>query len=395
MKMSFATTSLLAGVALIAATAPVSTLAATKSIAYHGFSDGARTAYLIDWLPHGRARVVAGLGAGPGTITDDGNQKTIGFDIPLSELFEDVDECGLPIQTRHEVRQLVVRNLPAAVTQFVELGARINVGGCQDGLEVPFGSPSDSGVSLTRLAMSARPPMDDIVPGTQIAGFSEEGPQHPSGYLAEDVVTLLAGNGQFHRSGNVVPAALDADKWLVFSFPGFQRAYTRLAIDAKTGGESWLVADWAADSPQRVQDLLVVKPAAGAGFGDVKRASRVWDSGMFRNSEVLRSATHLYKDGTGERVTRRLGQDLETRDPIDAWEFDGLNIVQQRSTADGQLVHLRTWMPLRNQGSKVRWVLEEETRRLNDEPFPGIKPRVTFYIDTGKAVPPASVKASH
>jgi hypothetical protein len=389
MNMSCRSLGFAAGVALAVAALPASALAAAKSTAYFAFADGARTAYLIDWLPKARARVAARLGARTGTIAEDGGQKTISFDTPMSYTYEDVDACGLPIEKRYEFRQLIVRNLPAGVTQFVQLGAQVNVGGCQDGLTEPFGSPSDTGESLKRVAMSDRPPMTDMVPGVQIAGFSEEASQQPPGYVAEDVVTLSDGSASFQRTGSVVPATLGANGWLVFSFPDFQRAYTRLAVDTKTAGETWLLADWADSLPQRVEEVLVVKPVAGAGFGSVAQASRMWESGLFQNSVVLRSATHLYKSGTGERVTQYLDQDIESRDPIQSWGFAGVNLMQHRSTDDGWVVHTRTWVPLRNQGSKVRWVMENETRLFDGQPIPGIKPRVNFYIDTGKAVPPA------
>lgn len=372
--------------ALLAVAVPASAIAATRSYAYFAIGDGSSTAYLIDWLPKGRASVVAQIGAQAGTVSDDGTQKTITFDTPLSFSFDNFDECGLAIQQRHEVRQLVVRTLAAGTTQFVEMGAVVNVGGCQDGRAEPFGAPTDEGRSLKRMAMSARPAVADLVPGTEIAGFSEEATQPPGfASLTEDVVTLQSGSAQFHRSGTVVPAAFDANKWLVFSFPGFQRAYTRLVVDAKTGGETWLLADWAGGQPQRVEERLLVKAAAGAGFGTVAETSRMWESGLFINTQRP-FFFYFYKNGTGERVQKDLDLGTEVRLPV-TWGFDGLNLVQLR--VSGPFQYRRTWEPLRNQG-KFRWVMESETLTPDgDEPLVQIKPRVNYYEDTGKAVPPA------
>jgi hypothetical protein len=388
MKMSRRLLGLAAGAALVAATLPAGAVAATKSTAYFAFGDGSSTAYLIDWLPKGKARVAARLGAQAGTVGDDGTQKKITFGTPLSESSDTFDECGQPIQLRRDVQQLVVRDLAGGTTQFVELGVYVNVGGCQDGLTSPFGSPTDEGLGLKRLPMTARPSVADLVPGTQVAGFSEDVMLPGENGFAEDVVTLQAGSAQFQRSGNVVPAGFDANQWLVFSFPGFQRAYTRVAVDAKTGGETWLMADWAGGQAQRIEERLLVKPAAGAGFGSVAQAARVWESGLFVNSPRP-FFFHFYKNGTGERVSKDLDLGTESRSPITAWGFDGLNLVQTRPFGGG--TGERTWVPLRNQG-KIRWVMETEVVAPNGmEPFTLIKPRVNFYEDTGKAVPPAQL----
>lgn len=387
MKMSRRMLLLAAGVALAVTALPASAIAATKSTAYFSVGTGSSIAFLIDWLPKSKARVAAGQGAQSGSVTDDGTQKTISFSAPLSKMVEFIDECDEPIQLRHDTQKLVVRDLAGGVTQLVEIGVTVNVGGCRDGLTVPFGSPNDEGLSLKRLAMSARPAVTDLVPGTQLAGFSEDVLLPGESFLAEDVVTLQAGSAHFQRTGNVVPAEFDANKWLVFNLPGFQRAYTRVAVDARTGGESWLLADWANGQAQSVQYRLMVKPLAGAGFGTVTQASRMWESGIFVNTRQP-FFFYLYKNGTGERVQKDLDLGTESRVPIDSWGFDGLNLVQTRMFGGGE--RHRTWVPLRNQGTKFRWVMESELIVPNvGDPSTLIKPRVNYYEDTGKAVPPA------
>lgn len=385
---------LCAAAALVAAAVPGSAVAAAaKSTAYYGVGIGTSAAYLVDWLPKKKVRVALSQGAATGTFSDDGTQKLISFTSPISATVDSFDDCGEPIQQRTDLQQLVVRDLAGGAAQVVEMGVVVNIGGCQDGLTVPYGSPTDPGLGLSRLAMTARPPVSDLTPGTQVAGFSEDVLLPGEVTVAEDVVTFQAGSMQFQSTGHVVPAAFDANQWLVLDLPGFQRAYTRLAVDAKTGGETWLLADWAGGQAQRVESRLLVKTAAGAGFGTVTQASRMWESGIFVNTRTP-FFFYLYKNGTGERVQKDLDLGTESRVPIDSWGFDGLNLVQTRAFGGG--VRHRNWVPLRNQGTKFRWVMESELIVPNvGEPFPLIKPRVNYYEDTGKAVPPAQgAKAS-
>ncbi|WP_374562813.1 hypothetical protein [Ideonella sp.] len=382
---------LCAGAALVATTLPGAAFAATKSTAYVAVSDGNSSAYLIDWLPKSKARLANNNGAQSGVVTDDGTQKVITLNTPISYTFDNWDDCGEEIRQRSDTQQVVVRDHTGGVTEFVEIGATTNIGGCQDGLSVPFGGLTDAGRNLNRLAMAARPPVTDLVPGTQIAGFSEDVMLPGETAVAHDVVTMQSGSMQFHASGHTVPAAFNADQWLVLDLPSGQRAYTRLALDAKTGGETWLMADWSAGKPQRIEELMVVKPTAGAGFGTVAQASRMWNSGLFIESRTP-FYFYLYKNGTGERVQKDLDLGTESRTPIPSWGFDGLNLVQQRPFGPG--TRDRTWAPLSNTG-KFHWVMESETAFDGSDTFVLVKPRVNYYLDTGKAVPPANgLKAS-
>ncbi|MFD2451257.1 hypothetical protein [Ideonella paludis] len=184
-----------------------------------------------------------------------------------------------------------------------------------------------------------------------------------------------------------MPAAVDSQGWLMLSFPGFSRGYTRLKTDTSTGAETWLMADFVAGKPAWVQEILVTRSLVGGTFGTLTQAARQWDSGLFTdtNNPFL---IYLYRDGTGERISKDLAAGTETRAPIESWVFDGANIVQTRRlspTSSTQMI--RTWEPIGNKG-KIRWVLEREVRRVFDgTEFPAIAPRVNFYIDTGRATP--------
>lgn len=376
---------LCAGAALLAASLPGAAFAATKSTAYVNVGDGNFSAYLIDWMPKGKARVANNHGAQGGVVANDGTQKVITLNAPISFTFDNWDECGEEIRQRSDTRQVVVRDHTGGVTQFVEIGTITNIGGCQDGLSVPFGSLTDAGRSLDRVPMAARPPVTDLVPGTQIAGFSEDVMLPGETAVAHDVVTMQAGGLRFHASGHTVPAAFNADQWLVLDLPSGQRAYTRLALEAKTGGETWMMADWSAGKPRRVEELMVVKPSAGAGFGTVLQASRMWNSGQFIESRTP-FFFYLYKNGTGERVLKDLDLATENRTPIHSWNFDGPDLLMHRDFGSAG-TRDRAWVPLSNFG-KVRWVMESETASDGTDTFVLIKPRVNYYLDTGKAVKP-------
>jgi hypothetical protein len=386
MEISHRVTACMATVMLAISGLPGAAQAAgTKSIAYFGTNT---VTYLIDWQPKKRARVVSYDGAGVGGVANDGTRNIVTLDAPISSLVDGLmDDCGNIIQQRKDVTQVTERDLDGGIAEVNEIGTYTNIGGCQDGQVTPFGALDEPGAQLSRLSMAVRPPVTDLVAGTQIAGFSEDLPTPDNPFLGVDVVTLQAGGtALFQSSGHAVPAALDASQWLVFSLPTQQRAYARLLIDNKTGGETWLVADWASGQAQTVRSTLVVKPLAGAGFGSTAQASRMWESGLFagtRNPFFI----YLSKTGTGERVLKDL--DLETRAPIAAWGLDGVNLWQQRLLADGSIQRNRTWVPLRNEGSKTRWVIESEVQVDGSDVAVLIKPRVNYYRDTGKAVPPA------
>ncbi len=387
MKLSFRMLACAAGLTLAACGLPVIAHAGgTKSIAYYG--NNAST-YLIDWQPKKRVRVVIYNGNGVGSVANDGTRNVVTLDAPISSLVEGfIDDCDNIIQQRKDVNQLTVRDLEGGITEVNQIGTYTNIGGCQDGRVEHFGALDEPGTPLNRQSMAARPPVTDLVPGTQIAGFSEDMPTPDNPFLGVDMITLKAGGkALFQASGHVVPAAFDANQWLVFSLPTQQRAYARLEVDDKTGGETWLVADWLAGQPQTVLSTFVVKPLAGAGFGTKAQASRMWESGLFIGTRKP-FFFYLYKNGTGERVLKDLDLGTESHSPITRWGFDGASLVQTREFDGPDYRADRTWVPLRNEG-KARWVMESEVWVLDGEVSQAIKPRVNYYVDTGKAVPPA------
>jgi hypothetical protein len=344
-------------------------------------------AYLIDWRG-AAATVVGSQGRTEATVVTTGPQRVTTLATPFSQTFDTSDpDCPDQfVQTRRDVLQLAVTRLSGTEnrgnSKVVDIGTDTTLGGCNDGRVVPFGDPADAGFSTRHLAASLRPSTSDLTPGVTLAGPSEQ-PGLDS-FPAADVVTFGPGTMQFNRSGTVYPY-VTTDAWLVNTLPSGERGHTRIAVD-RNGAETWVVADWAGGQPQRVFRTLMVKPAAGAGFGTVRQTARTWESGLFIGTNTP-FFFHLYRDGSGERVSKDLAAGTETRIPI-TWSFDAGDVVTRRTFGDGSTGR-RTWSPLRNSGSS-RFVMEAETRTLTDGTVvPFIQPRVNFYVDNGPATPPA------
>lgn len=375
---------LLSGTALVLAGAVSS--ATAKATVYYRFPWVA-VAYLIDWKSESRARVTGGGGSTMGAVADNGSQKLITLDMPFAMKGGwGSDTCG-DYKYLHMIKQIVVRDLPGRVTELVEIGSDVVVGGCRDGESTPFGTPDDAGLSLTRLSMAARPGMGDLVAGSQISGPSDAPWEAGDAYPPQDTVSIQSGSVTFDGSKQTAVASFSADGWWVFNLAGGQRAQTRLSVDAKTGGEAWLLAEWANGKPQRVAGLNFVKPLAGAGFGTVARASRMWQSGSTVGTSQL-FFHYLYKNGSGERVSQFLDTGEEYRNPITSWGLDGADLWEQR-VVSGDFLQNRRWVPLRNQGTKTRWVMENYDYVVSGVTTQVFKPRVVYFVDTGKAVPPS------
>jgi hypothetical protein len=344
-------------------------------------------AYLFDWRG-AAASVVGNQGRTEATVVTTGLQRLATLATPLSQTFENTDpDCPFEfVEVRRDVLQLAVTRLTGTenrgTSKVVDIGTDTTLSGCNAGRVVAFGDPADAGFSTRHLAASLRPSTSDLSPGVTLAGPSEQ----PSLDLfpAADVVSFGPGTMQFNSSGAVYPYST-VDAWLVNVLPSGERGHTRIAVD-RNGAETWIVADWAGGQPQRVFRTLMVKPAPGAGFGGVRQASRIWESGLFIGTNTP-FVFQLYRDGTGVRISQDLLAGTETRIPV-TWGFDAANLVTTRTFGDGSTGR-RTWTPLRNSGSS-RFVMEAETRTLLDGTvLPFIAPRVNFYVDNGPATPPA------
>ncbi|TDM09202.1 MAG: hypothetical protein C4K60_07805 [Ideonella sp. MAG2] len=383
----------------------MSAQAALIQTAYFTDPHGTASTYLVDWnTTKLKAEGVDFRGRFAGTYTDNGVRRVVSLTTPrvFDQSSAHYDSCGQYATVRtSESRYAFARQsgTERAGTSAVSADtSQVVLDGCDAGLVLGTTSIDDTVDAQSHLRMSVRAGMADAVPGARWAGFSEHARvdlQSPVHTLAADLTTMQVGQMHFARTGTVVPAALNSQGWLMLSFPGFTRGYTRLKVDNSTGAETWLVGDFVAEKLSWVQEILVTRSLVGGTFGSVAQASRQWNSGLFVDTNNP-FAIHLYRDGTGERISTDIAAGTETRSPVESWGFEGANIVQVRRPSPlASYTYRRTWEPIGNLG-KIRWVMESEVRRMADgSEFSAIAPRVNFYIDGGRATPlPASRPAS-
>jgi hypothetical protein len=380
----------LAGAVLLASTGPTSAHEGPDtSVAYVATSLSNFGAYIIDWQKSGRAHVVSFDGSGDGTVAASGARRVITLDTPISVLSDafEPDSCGDFPQLRQDTLQIAVTTLTGSVwrgTSTVAVaGTQTTLTGCDAGRVVPTGGLDQPTLTARQLALRERPEVEDLRPGVALAGPSEQAWGDDS---AAGVLRLQAGGlGIFAGSGNVVSAGFNEQRWLVITQASGTRAYTRLSVDPRSGAEVWLDAAWAAGQPTRVRSQLMVKPRAGAGFGTVVQASRVWESGLFIGSSSPFYIS-LFPNGTGDRLLVNLDAGTQSHTPI-TWSFRGNDIVQSRRAGSSTVV--RTWVPLRNGGDGTRVVMEDEVS-VSSGGAVSVRflPRVNYYVDEGAAVAP-------
>jgi hypothetical protein len=127
-----------------------------------------------------------------------------------------------------------------------------------------------------------------------------------------------------------------------------------------------------------------------AGFGDVKKASRDWASGIFLNS-VEPASFDLYGDGSGERVSSSTDDSAPVFTPF-TWSESGAQLLSRVTAGDGTY-SLRTWRPVANDG-RNRFVIESAYDPRGNLRSVLIAPRVNFLVDDGQSVEAASRAAA-
>ena len=351
------------------------------------------TAYLIDWdaATH-RAHLVDLVGNGDGTWTDDGTLRVLTLSAPI-ETTQDAFDCnGLPMTQTVDLLQVAVRHVSGGAhkgsAQVIEIGTTTDIGGCTPGLVAPYGSTSDPGTATSYADMADRPGMDDLAHGATLAGMSDTDPNPDPTQLIARLTTFAHGSVTFAGTGATVPRDV-VDGWFVLDFGTFQRGYTRLSVDAQTHAETWLGAAWNSGRPTSIFQTMMVVPDAAAGFGGHVAQSHVWNSGMFMHSDSP-TDYQLYTDYTGVFEEKDASGTLQFSMPA-TWADSGANLVLTRSNNLAYSFYVRTWAPIANYG-KAHFVFENEDLHnvTTGAVSPRILPRVNFYVDDGKATPPAA-----
>lgn len=361
-------------------------MAGEQVVYFKSLGMGGTEPYLIEWKQNaGKARVVSDMGENEATVLTDGSLRIVQYKNPIVTVwtYSYLDSCGDYVDGQEVRQQLLVNDVAGAAgkgqSELTVQGELTYLTGCDAGKKEAF---SYALGSYNRLAMDKRPAITDLTPGARLAGPSPAMGSVVDQTLVTDVVQFgSTGQWWFENSGETLPASLSPDQWFVLTLNDGQRGYTRLAVDKKTGAETWLTADWTDGLPRKIIVRMMVKPVEGAGFGSDKQAARMWQAGLFSQSDTP-FYIYLYKDHTGERVSK-YSDGSEARSPI-SWALDGNTIYQFRQRGPQSLT--RTWQPLRSTDGKNVFVLENET--ITDEwgTYPYIS-RVNFYTDTGKAVP--------
>ena len=366
------------------------------SISY--LSDPSLTAaYVIDWdVATHRAHLVDAVGNGDGTYTDDGTLRVLTLSAPI-ETTQDAFDCnGLPMTQTVDLLQLALRHVSGGAhkgsAQVVEIGTTTDIGGCTPGLVAPYGTTSDAGTTTTYLDMEDRPALDDLSHGGTLAGMSDSDPNVDPTQLVARLTTFAHRSVTFANSGASVPRDV-VDGWFVLDFGTFQRGYTRISVDPKTHAEAWLGAAWSAGRPASVFQTMMVVPNATAGFGGHNAQAHAWNSGLFLQSDSP-TDFRLYTDDTGVFEEKDTSGNVLLSMPAQ-WADSGANLVIERSNNFASYFYLRTWAPIADYG-KAHFVLENEDMHdlAGGTVTPRIVPRVNFYVDEGKATPPATAPAA-
>jgi hypothetical protein len=376
---------------------PAGAQAATAvSIAYTRPYLGDSSAYVVDFKAKGRVRVATIPGAAEGSFTDDGVQRVVSLSAPISATLPSADCNGNEFAQRYDTNQIVFRRAGGGdrkgSSAVVEIGTITDIGGCTPGLVTPFGALTDAGMVYNNLGMGSRPPLTDLVPGSQLAGPSMDDFDAVIGNsrMTQQIVKFdTASSLSIPALGITLPYAIK-DGWIAYTATGeIDRRYTRLSQNTATGVEVWLASDFVGGLPGKTTMVLMTKPTAGATFGSVKQSAHEWDSGLFVGAPNG-LFFDFYKDFTGLRVARNTDGSF-TPLPI-TWAQSGNKLVNSRMT--GVVKRIRTWAPIGTYGNN-HFVFEDEYFLYPDgTTYQFIVPRVNFYVDKGPAVPPASLSES-
>ena len=368
---------------------------APESISYAAQDLSLPLGYVITWNPASHtAHIAETFGVADGTYTDDGTTRVVTLLQPIVTTDYKIDCNGNTIAQTDDTLQLVFRTTSGTpdrgTTQVAPIGITTDIGGCTPGLVTHYGSVTDTGFTLNRLAMRLRASMDDLRPGAQLAGMSEVALDQPGdgATLSADITTFGEHDVRFSATGDRFNFRRTDDGWLVVDFGTFQRGYTRLTRDERSGEEIWLASEWTNGAPGVIDMSEMVTPRRDAGFGGVNKASRDWASGIFLNSAEPASFD-LHDDGSGVRISSSTDGSPPVLTPF-TWSESGAQLLSRVTASDGSY-SLRTWTPVANDG-RNHFVIESESAydASGNLQFVLIAPRVNFLVDDGKSVETAS-----
>lgn len=364
----------------------MSNAASAAATVYFGFGK----AYVLDIQKQGRtAHVATTLGAADGTYEDADSTRTVTLTNAIkATIGYQVAGCVIPGTADRYIQQIIFRRKEGTPrrgrSEVVDIGVDIITGGCNVGEKVPFGSPSEVGVSLSHLAMSARPSMKNVRPSTTWAGLHESPyVPLPSPFVIADAVDYLStGQVQFLSSGLLVSSNMTADGWWALSLARGERRYTRLTKPDDSGGELWLFGDFADGRLKWAHAWWVIQRDPSAAFGGIATLSRQWAD----QRNPGHAYTNLYPDLTADNYIFDAQSSVWWRDIGWTWTASADAISMRQNKPNQPL--LRSWTPIRSEATLL-WVLDQTVSN------PGSSlPRITIprqlvrFSDVGPAAAP-------
>lgn len=363
--------------------------AATEHTAYFNPSLGYLDGLVAHWETEGQtASLFTPAGARQGSYTVVGARRRLVVDPPFATESYVFDSCSNLALVRDETDIYLIGVASGDASQGTStvnpVGRRRFLTGCDAGQTEPIGSEDDPGRTVTHLAMALAPGMADLKKDKRLAG-PQEAPLNGSGLwqLAQEVVSFPdRRHVRFERSGQVYARSTHPDGWMVVSLPSGPRGFLRVAVDRKTGAETWLVADMVDGQPAWVGKTDMVMADAAPSWGGASGVSRNWRLSWDYTFLEYR----LYPDQTGVRYFYR----DNILQPL-SWSLAGERLTVIRDSRSFQSV--RHWDPLARKG-KNQWVMEDDTWTYTDGSTYVVAPRVVMYKDLGEGAPPLAARAA-
>lgn len=363
--------------------------AAIEHTAYFNPSLGYLGGQVVRWDTDSQtALLVNESGARQGSYTVVGARRRLVVDPPFAADSYVFDSCGNQALARDLTDIFLIGidsgDVSQGTSQVNAVGRRQFLTGCDAGQTEPIGSEDDPGYTMSHLAMALAPGMSDLKKGRRLAG-PQEAPLNGAALwqLAQEVVSFPdRRHVRFERSGQTYARSTHPDGWMVVSLPSGPRGFLRLAVDSKTGAETWLVADMVDGQPAWVSKSEMVMADAAPTWGGTSGVSRNWRLSW----DYAFMEYRLYPDQTGVRYFYR--DDIVQ--PL-SWGLADERVTLTRDSRSFQSV--RHWTPLARKG-RFQWVMEDDTWTYTDGGTYVIAPRVVMYKDMGAGTPPAASRVA-
>ncbi|WP_130430028.1 Ig-like domain-containing protein [Rivibacter subsaxonicus] len=333
---------------------------AERSIAYV-LSYGSQTdGLVVTYRPDGTASVVGPKGARAATWTATTDAIRLSLSQPYSVIALGEEDPIFGWQTvshdttGYELR-LVRGTAGAGSVIVVPLGETRTLDGPLAGRVTPidtsFGYLRKSLDLSTATAfgdadMAAGNRWAGVLAGTSVGGEAS--------YSEADAVRFAGSGAAVLERTNAAINGSVVNGWLRLEGPYGDRRYLRLSQDVGGVEEHWIAADFVNGAMIAANEIVVVRPEAGARFDNGSALQRRWLSGFAVDSIVTGQLVFdLNADGTNAMIT--LYPDGSSFAQPGTWSIDAVGNLTQ--IQGNPMVRQRDWTLLKASGSK-RYVME-------------------------------------